>query len=605
MLNYLVVMPRLVQEIGDGYNFPLGIAYVSAALKRAGFNVFCLNPNHHSGDIVDIVRREIEAHDINVVMSGGLSFQYYAVLSILRAAKETSKSIITIAGGGLVTADPLATMQALKCADVGVIGEGEITIIELCHALERGDNLSDILGIIYLTGEGFKTTAPRQYIKDLDSLAWPDYEGFELGEYFKTTPSFAGMNQNNTIFALTSRSCPYLCTFCFHTTGRKYRMRSLDDFFAELDCLVARYPIKQMSISDELFSDNIERVKEFCRRIKPYGIGWWAQFRVDNITSELIAILKDGNCANMTFGLESADNRILKSMRKNTTIEMIERATKMAYDAGMSVTGAFIFGDIAETWETANNTINWCRAHPEYNIAMSMISVFPGSYLYKYACEKGIIKDKVQYLKNQCPQINVSQLTNKEFGEIVRLTLESQIVQGNLLESIETSNFDYKRGRIDVAGVCTGCGRHNAWANVKLFRAFNFLTCRHCGKKYNMILPDDLRANIENNLTKLLDKYDKLAVWGINYVCVDLFQKSAALGSKHVYPVDISDSAQKSDVLGRRIYSPSVIGEQGIKAVVVALPHYFTLIKERIEGNYPGVAVYDICGLMQSIVTLI
>ena len=86
---------------------------------------------------------------------------------------------------------------------------------------------------------------------------------------------------------------------------------------------------------------------------------------MDDITPELIAILKNGGCKVMSFGLESADNRVLKSMRKGTTVEQIERTLKLVYDSGISFEGAFIFGDIAETRETADNTLKWWHAHSE------------------------------------------------------------------------------------------------------------------------------------------------------------------------------------------------------------------------------------------------
>jgi radical SAM superfamily enzyme YgiQ (UPF0313 family) len=598
-MNYLLVMPRLVETIGDGYNFPLGIAYVSAAMKRAGFNVFTLNLNHHAGEVIDLIRAEVEAHDIDVVATGGLSFQFWLVEAILKAAKKIDPDIITIAGGGLVTADPEATMQALEYANIGVVGEGEITIVQLCGALERGEKLNDICGIIFRKGKNWHTTVRRKDIEDLDSLAWPDYEGFEMDEYFKIAPAFAGINQKNTIFVLTSRSCPYLCTFCFHTTGRKYRTRSLDGFFAELDYLTAHYPIELMSISDELFSKDIERVKEFCHRIKKYNIRWWAQFRVDNITPELVDVLKDGNCANMTFGIESADNRVLKSMRKNITIEQTDKTIRMVTEKGMSVTGALIFGDLVETRETAQNSIAWGLAHPEYNISMAMIQVYPGSHLYKVATQRGIIKDRVEFLRAGCPQVNVSQMTDDEFADVIKTIQDVQIHQGNVLENVTTANIDYAKGRIDISGDCSRCHERNTWANVKLFRTFNFMTCATCGQKYNMFLPDEQRKSIERNVRRLLRKYGKLAIYGINFPTTDLFERSKQLKNELVYPIDDSESMQKSDLLGRKIYPADIIEVSSIPVVVVTISHHYSHIKEMISTKYgAGIRTFDICELL-------
>lgn len=140
------------------------------------------------------------------------------------------------------------------------------------------------------------------------------------------TASYLGINEKNTILMSTSRACPYQCTFCFHSSGSKYRQRSLDNFFEELDILVEKYAIKYIFIVDELFAVKMDRLKEFCQRIKPYNIKWWAEFRVNTVTKEMVDLLKDANCAVMAFGIERADNRILKSMRKNITIEQTANA---------------------------------------------------------------------------------------------------------------------------------------------------------------------------------------------------------------------------------------------------------------------------------------
>lgn len=599
-LNYLLVMPRLVQNIGDGYSFPLGITYISSSMKNAGYNVITLNLNHSEGDVYEIIKKEIEEKNIHVVATGGLSFQYTMVRRVVEAAKRVNSEIITIVGGGIISGDPEPAMIALEYAGFGVIGEGEITINELCNAIEQSRNFSEIDGIIYKSGNSYIMTKPRKEVDNIDSIPWPDYKGFEIEKYLRISPpGISGLNRQNTVFMLTSRSCPYNCTFCFHSTGKKYRQRSMDSFFEELDYMVSQYKIGFIDLADELFARNIQRVKEFCERIKKYNIQWFAQFRVDNdITPELLAILKDSGCEIMGFGLESADNRILKSMRKGTTVEQIERALKLVYDAGISFDGAFIFGDIEETWETANNTLNWWRNHSEYKVGLNLITVYPGSYLYKYACENGIIKDKVQFLKDGCPQINVSKLTDKEYSILVREILEAPMTLTKTLSQIEAKIIDYKTGRVTVAGTCSVCEKRNQWENVKLFAA-SFLACEHCGQRYNVVLPDEFRLIIDNNIRKLLDRYGKLAVWGINYHTADLFKKSKALSDPKVYSIEISELKRKMDLYGKQINPPEIINSENIEVVIVSIPAYINEITGRIRANYKNVKkVIDICELI-------
>ena len=599
-LNFLLVMPRLVQNVGDGYSFPLGIAYVSAALKKAGFNVTALNLNHRDGKVTDILCHQIQTRNIDVVATGGLSFQYSTLHSVIEASKRAKPDIITIVGGGIITSDPEPAMTALAYADYGVIGEGEITAVELCKALETGDSPANIEGVIYRMPDSvWHTTSPRKEIRSLDELAWPDYEGFDLKAFFDSSPSISGLNRKNTVFMIASRSCPYNCTFCFHTVGNKYRQRSLDSFFAELDYMVSKFDIHYICLADELFSNNIQRVKEFCERIKKYNVRWWAQFRVDCMTPELLTILKVGGCDVMSFGLESADNRILKSMRKHTTVEQIESTLKMVYDAGISMEGAFIFGDIEETWETANNTLNWWRAHAEYKINLNLITVYPGSYLYKYACEKGIIKDKVQFLKDGCPQIKVSKLTDEEFAILIRNIMEAPMTLAKVMSTVEVNSIDCAMGRISVSGTCTACRYANRWDNIKLFTT-NFLGCKECGQRYNIVLPDVIRQNIDANFGRLLESHGKVAVWGINYHTADLFKHSDVLHSQAIYPVDISGTKSMMDLYGKHIHLPEIIQTEEIPVVIVAIPVYYSQIEGLIRMKYPNVKhIFDVCQLAE------
>ncbi len=397
---------------------------------------------------------------------------------------------------------------------------------------------------------------------------------------------------------IASRSCPYNCTFCFHTTGRRYRMRSLDDFFRELEYMIATYQTDFIALADELFGVHSDRMREFCSRIKGYGIRWWAQFRVDRISAELMPQLKEAGCAVMSFGLESADNTVLKSMRKGTTIEQIEAALEIVYESGVSLEGAFIFGDVAETWETANNTMRWWREHTKYKINLNLITVFPGSILYQEACRRGVIADRVKYLRDGCPQVNVSKLTNQQYAELVRTVMEAPMELVKTLDDLTLVGTDLHTGRVDLAGKCTVCEHQAQWNRVKLF-ATNFLGCPSCGQRYNITLPTALRRIIDDNVEGLLSRYGKVAAWGINYHSADLFRNSRVLLGPNVFAVDISTTKQLMDLYGRPVHGPESLAAEGVAAVIVLIPAYFSQIEGRIRKEFPMVQdVIDVCELL-------
>jgi anaerobic magnesium-protoporphyrin IX monomethyl ester cyclase len=597
-LNFLFVMPRLVQCVGDGYVFPLGIAYVSASLKKAGFSVYTINLNHHEGEVVDILRQMISDNDIQVVATGGLSPQFHLVKSVVEAAKQARPEIISVVGGGLISADPEIAMEGLGCADYGVIGEGEETMCELSRALEQGKDVSQVDGIVYRDGSNFKQTNRRKDIEDISAIPWPDYEGFDIDKYVKIpSANFAGMSKSGVICMLGSRSCLYRCTFCFHTNGRRYRRRSLDDFFAELDHLVSRYDIQYISMADEMFAPDIDHAREFCQRIKRYNIPWYADFRVDKITPELLNVLKDGGLDVMFFGLESADNRILSSMRKNITIEQIEKSLKMVHEHGIAIYGCFIFGDLEETVETSQKTIRWWEDHPEYNIHLTLVKPFPGSHIYRVACENGIISDRLQYLMDGCPQVNISKLNDQEFSDIVQYISEAQSSM-KVIDAIDVLWIDPHMGRETISGICSNCSEKNVWENIKLF-ANDYIYCRTCGQKYDIPCPEPLVRNMDKNISRLLEKHGKVAFWGMTLTIMDLFRRSKMLHDPNVFPVDIAENKWKMHVQGKRINPPGVIDDEDIPVVVVTVPSHGAQISCQVEENHSHVTeVIDICRLV-------
>ena len=599
-LNFLLIMPRLVQSVNDGYVFPLGIPYISSSLKKAGFNVFTLNLNHKEGEISQVIKKSIKKNNIKVVATGGLSPQYHLIKSVIESVKKVDTNIVTVVGGGIISAEPKVAMKALEYADFGIIGEGELSMCELAEALESKRDFTKIDGIIIKRKSGYIKTKPRQDIKDISAIPWPDYEGFDVKKYLDgPSAGYGGLSKKRTICMLGSRSCPYLCTFCFHTNGSRYRQRSIDDFFAELDYLVNNYKIEYISMADELFAPDIKRAKEFCGRMKKYGIKWHANFRIDRITPEMLSILKDSGLDVMFFGLESADNTILKSMRKGNTIETTERVLKMVYDSGIPMYGCFIFGDIEETYKTANKTLKWWREHPEYFIHLTLIKPYPGTYIYKYARRKGIIKDPIQYLKDGCPQINISKLSDKEFSEIVYQTSED-IKLSKVPEAVKLLKLDPRTGRETISGICSKCKQKNIWEKIKLF-AIDYIHCSHCGQKYDIPYPIKLRENIDKNVSNLLKKYGKVAIWGMIFPVMDLFKESVVLQDKNVYPIDISESKNKTSFYGKTIKTPMVIEEEKIPVVIVAVPSHFAQISSQVRQNHPNVKrIIDICLLVGS-----
>lgn len=424
-LNVLYIIPRYRTYGMEGhYVMPMGILYVSAYVKRSGIaNVFTLNLNHESGEEFDILQSYIKKNNIDFVGLGGLSGEYSDIFRVVSYVRKIDYNVIIQVGGGIMSADPMVTMQAMPDVDFGIIGEGEQTSVELIDAITRELDINSVDGIIYRGEDGLRITKRREEIDDLDTLPLPDYEGFNYVEYLRLNPDLSDEGKKySQVSVIGGRSCKYNCTFCFHPSGSKYRQRSLDSIFDEIDYLVKNYDISYIALREELFATDNERVRQFCERVKEYDFDWSIQLRIDSINQELVDMLKNTRCRYLFVGVESADNRVLKSMRKGITLAQIERALDMLREAGLNSRSGVIFGDTVETFESAMFTLDWFKKnYTKYRMFVDMIIAFPGSVLYRRACESGVIPNPVEFLKDGCPIVNVSQMNDMEFVDLVTI----------------------------------------------------------------------------------------------------------------------------------------------------------------------------------------
>lgn len=514
-MNYLLVMPKNLSKMECMSVFPLGLSYVSASLKQKGYNVFTANLDFHEGDTLSILRKLILNNNIGVICTSGLSPDCSKVKEVLDIARDINPKIITVVGGGIISSDPEPAMRVLG-ADFGVIGEGEVTICELANALDSDQSYIKISGLIFKNADNsFKTTSKRQEIADIDSIPFPDFEGFNYREWTRCTGF-------GVLFA--ERSCPFNCTFCFHPEGEKYRQRSLENVFKEIDYQIQNFGIKYISLTSELFSTKRKRIAEFCDRIKSYNISWACSLRVCDIDADLLHMMKSAGCNHVCIGLESADNSVLKSMRKGITVEQIERALVLTYEANMRIMTGFIFGDINESRETVENTLRfWQRHNDDHYINLTMISVYPGTFLYKHACETGIIKDREQFLRDGCPYTNISKLADTEYRDLIsritELRLQAHVPAKSLAIKAITLNGDcsveYACRKCEVKSkiqvnfwfgletICPSCGLINFIDPFKkhCIRKIVYLPISHLISRLSCGAPAECTTSSSKNMT--------------------------------------------------------------------------------------------------------
>jgi len=424
-MNVLIVVPRYAGP-GKFYNWPIGLASIYAFLKRNGFLVSCLNLCHETVDDTGTsLKNAFKRQTIDVVCTGGMAMHSKKIEDIFTNAKLIRPEVITVAGGPIVTADPEMALRHLPI-DFGVIGEGEYAMVELLEALRNGSSPDSVKGLAFIRNKGeFVFTGARKEISDLDSLPMPEYEDFGFKQWMTTIKYAKQMtileNIRDVRYAemIGSRSCPFSCTFCYHPLGKVYRKRSIEHIFKEIDFLVNTYGVNVIAFGDELFSANNEQMLQFAERIRPYNLKYLVQLRVNNIQQEVLEKLVESGAMYATFGIESMSDRVLKSMKKQTTRSEIINALALARKARLYCSGNIILGDPADTLETITESISWVQENPSYNISLGFVVAVPDAPIYRYALEQGIIKDKWAHVRNNLPLVNLTKISNWKYYNLL------------------------------------------------------------------------------------------------------------------------------------------------------------------------------------------
>lgn len=547
-INILVVIPKFTSSTAQDYIFPVGIGYIVAALKRQGFSARGLDLNRYDAPVQEVLSRAIQEHDIHVVATGTVSAHFDKVRIVLEAARAARPRIITVVGGGVMSSEPEAMMEMLN-PHFGVLGEGEVTIVELARELSTTRNFEGIDGLIFRDPDGrFRTTAGRAAIRDLDELPFPDedlLEGFYQG-------------QARVYNLVGSRSCPYKCTFCYHPIGNVYRQRSLDNVFQEVELSYHKFHPFHYRVIDELFSVKRERVLEFCRRIKPYNVKWDVQMRVSDVDQELLETMRDAGCVVISYGLESGSQTVLESMRKHTKVKDLVRAVDLTYDARIQVQGNYIFGDPAETVETAVETFSLWLKQRKAGINMIPIEVYPGTPLYKSAVKEGLIPDPAAYIASGCRSINLMGMSERDALQIMLLmyllVTTYNHIPAEILDCRPCKTVKNKEGEatqlFELTVRCPHCKENATYKDFPMYLG-NKLSCKLCNRKFDVQPLSQWRhtpasyvlaANYEYAPahTEEMRRFLKMDGWRGNQINVEGFIEVKLFGVHYLVPSSVT-----------------------------------------------------------------
>ena len=372
----------------------LGLLSLAAMARLNGFNSYIVEASSLGLDYQTTID-EIFKHspDYAGITATTLSIHNAAILA--RMIKERDDTVRTIIGGAHLTAIPEETMNLFPQFDIGVIGEGEETIVELLQANENDGDLMEIKGLIIKNGNNLHITERRPFIKDLNKLPFPAWDLLPDFPKVYQPPAFR-FKRLPAASIVVSRGCPMKCIFCDRSVfGDKCRWFSAKYVVDMMKILHQKYGVREILIEDDTFVMFKTRLIAICQELmkEDLGLSWSCLARVDMVDPDILDLMKRAGCWQIGYGIESGVQRILDFIKKKIKLEQIETVLKWTKEAGIKTKGFFMIGHPTETTQTIEVTINFAKRVALDDFSIFKFTPFPGSEIYKVANQYGKFDD--------------------------------------------------------------------------------------------------------------------------------------------------------------------------------------------------------------------
>jgi len=371
---------------------PLGILYIAAVLRNEGIEVSIIDQPAEGLSNKKLIKKIISMSP-DVVGFTVLSTSCINTVEIAKKIKELNPEIITILGGPHATINAERMLKKYSWIDYVMRGEGEYATLALVKAMEENGDLNRIDGLCFREN-GKILIKESNIIEDLDEIPFVPYDMIEGNEY----GNVCGMHIDRVATILTSRGCPYACTFCAVSllSKRRCRFRSPENVVDEMGDLVSR-GFTNIVINDDNFTLNHKRVIKICELIRDRELefNWLCEGRVDDANINTYREMAKSGCKLIYFGIENANKRILDYYNKRISPRHSIIAVKKARKAGIDVViGTFILGAPTESLKEVENTIKFASKldidFPQFNI----LSARAGTKLWVDLAKDGYIDEE-------------------------------------------------------------------------------------------------------------------------------------------------------------------------------------------------------------------
>lgn len=405
--------------------FPFFLAYSTALLKREAKAARLIDAIAESFNEQEFIGKVISNNpELVVIETSTPSFKND--MDILQDIHRRLPAAKTVLCGPHASVFPEEILAEYDFIDYVLVGEYEYTLLDLVNRLENNSDLSSVKGLVYRQHSKIKINASRQAANNLDDLPWPERQDVPV---YKYNDGFAGLPVPN-VQMWASRGCPFKCVFCLWPQTlykeHKYRKRNPVDVIDEMEFLVKKLYFKAVYFDDDIFNIDRNYVLAICAQIikRNIDVPWAVMARADLMDEKLLDNLAAAGLCAIKYGIESADEKILKFCRKDMDLDKAYHMIEYTKKLGIKIHLTFCLGFPQETKQTVDKTVNFIQKARPYSSQFSFATPLPGTEYFRYMDKKSLLlsRDWSDYDgANKCV-INTRELSGKDLEEI-RLNL--------------------------------------------------------------------------------------------------------------------------------------------------------------------------------------
>jgi len=383
MMKVLLINAPYVDLYGPikfaaGRFFPLGLGYIASFLKQKGFDVSLYEPEAQKMDY-DAIGRAFRVEQPDIIGISSATPNFHNAVKIAKLAKDTCDCTV-VYGGVHASAIPEFIVDRYRNHfDYVVIGEGEETMAQLMLRLKEGGVPHDIPGLCFWHKDELVRTGPRAMIDNLDILPYP---ARELIPQQLLRPNMHNIRYRRCFTILTSRGCPFNCSFCasYLTMGKGYRIHSADYVLDEMTLLKKEYGAQQLIINDDTFTLDRARLIDICEGMIRRGLGldWFCFSQISAVDKDLLKLMRRAGCYNIGFGVESGSPEILREIGKPISQEKAKEVISCANSLGMKTQAFFVLGKERD-YQDVKDTIDLALSLKPTLAFFNMLVPYPGT----------------------------------------------------------------------------------------------------------------------------------------------------------------------------------------------------------------------------------